>query len=106
VFLPWLLMSVPLLVLGLRRLSRVFGSAIWRKIMWTSEISLGIALAVLIYTSFNFPPPYISSARAVSWSELPITLGFLLLAVIMWPLMRSLTIKSMQSAPGSRDSER
>jgi hypothetical protein len=86
-FLPWLLLSIPVLILGLRQLSLAFRPSIWWKVAWACGMGAGIALAVLICTSFNFPPPYISSARAVSWGELAVALAFLLLAIIVWLIM-------------------
>jgi len=100
-FLPWLLVSVPVLILGLRCLSAALGRAIWWKVAWTCAVGAGVVLAVLIDIAFNYPPPYISSARAVSWGELAVTVGFLLLAIIMWLMMWSL---GRAIAPSTRSS--
>lgn len=92
-FLPWLGMPIPVLLLGLRRLSRVSGSAIWWKVAWTCAVGAGVVLAVLFVTSYHFPPPYISFVPVVSWGELAVALGFLLLGAIMWLMMWYLMIK-------------
>ena len=86
-FLPWLLMSIPVLVLGLRRLSQVARSAIWWQVAWTGVVGAGVALAVLAVISFHFPPPYVSWAPVLSWGDLAIALAFLVLGIIMWCLM-------------------
>lgn len=57
-FLPWLLMSIPVLVLGLRGLSQVSRSVVWWRVAWACAVGAGVALAVLIVTSFRFPPAF------------------------------------------------
>lgn len=98
-FLPWLLMSIPVLILGLRRLSQVCRSAIRWRAAWACTVGAGIALAILIATSLHFPPPYVSSAPVVSWGELAIALAFLLLGIIMSVMMWCLMIKRARGAP-------
>ncbi len=94
-FVPWLLLSIPVFMSGLRRLSRGRRPSIWPKAAWACRMATGAGMAVLIITSFHFPPPYISSARAVSWGELAIALGFLLLAIPVTLVTSSRTSKDI-----------
>jgi hypothetical protein len=94
-FVPWLLLSIPVLISGLRRVSQARRQSMWPKAAWACGMATGAGMAVLIIISFRFAPPYISSARAVSWGELALALGFLLLAILARLMMRSRTPKDI-----------
>ncbi len=89
-FLLWLGLTIPLLLIGLRSLRWFARGGRRRSIAWVTAWTSGLALMLLIFVAQNVPPvPYMGRA-IVSWGELPICAGFLVLGGIMtWLIPRA-----------------
>jgi hypothetical protein len=85
----WLWLAVPVLVVGWHRLGWFRRGSRRRAVAWAAAWATGVTLAGLALLAQDVPPVTYLGPALVSWGELPVCAGFLVVGVVMtWILRR------------------
>ena len=81
--LVWLGLTIPLLLIGLRSLRWFARGTRLRALAFVTAWTTGLALMLLVIEVQNVPPVPYTGPAIVSWAELPVCAGFLMLGALM-----------------------
>jgi hypothetical protein len=79
----WLGLTIPLLLIGLRSLRWFARGRRLDGVVWVAAWITGIALMLLVIAAQNVPPVPYTGPAIVSWGELPVCAGFLVMGGVM-----------------------
>jgi hypothetical protein len=96
---PWALLLGLILILGVAHFRRVApGRQLWW-VAWAGAVAAGILLMALVnYVHISPFSPY-TGPTIVSWGELPVSAGFLMLGAVMIALLTRAARSASRRAP-------
>ena len=79
----------------------------WWPLAWASAAATGLILALIAITSYRFPPMVDDSSAmgyhyvpvtVINWQEIPVPIGFMVLAALMWLILTAHGLASSTSS--------
>ncbi len=83
----WIGLTIPLLLIGLHALRWFARGQRLRSVAWVTAWTTGLMLMTLVFQAQNVPPIPYTGPAILSWGELPVCAGFLLLGGVMVRLL-------------------